>query len=184
MSRLRRRRSRNKQYELIVGIDPGKSGGIACLFPDNTIRLYNMPATDEETWLLLRKFSCYECLIVIEKISPGFPGTSKVSMAKLFGHYRMLSGMLVGLTNLRCLQYTTGRLGQSPKECHSDLTVVQAKKSWQRSIDFVSKSSGPQRKRELKAWCNYLFPSTKVTLKTCDALLLCEFGRRIIDDNG
>jgi hypothetical protein len=169
--------------ELIVGVDPGIGGGICFLFPDGTVRLYNMPDTDDKVWQLLRRIRCYDSLIVLEKISPGFPGTGKTQMAKLYGSYRMLRGMLTVLRRTTSLRDGTDQKTHVEKCC----LVEALSRVWQKRIGFISKDQGVKRKRLLKQYALSFFdskcyPSLKITLKTCDALLLAEYGRRLIDE--
>src|SRR5690606_26138113 len=61
---------------------------------------------------------------------------------------------------------------------HIPLHLVRPQ-TWQKGIPGLAGNEKPQRKRALKEHAGRLFPSLKgVTLKTCDALLIAEWGRR------
>lgn len=83
---------------LFIGIDPGKKGGLVGL-KDKSVFYTKMPATEKEVWNWIKAlYKCRPasgCKCVIEQIVPGFRGTSKSSMSKLFGSYMQLRGFLV-----------------------------------------------------------------------------------------
>jgi hypothetical protein len=50
--------------------------------------------------------------------------------------------------------------------------------TWQAGIPGLAGKKGVERKRALKEHAARIFPDTKVTLSTCDALLIGDWARR------
>lgn len=155
--------------QAIIGIDPGVGGGIAVLDQDR-VMTYNMPKTDEEIFRLLWTLA-HELPsgrgIFIEQI-PKFCGTARFaersimgsSLAVLYGNYRFCCGVLHGMG--------------SP-------ATLLAPLKWQNVVECRNRErlDQPSWKRKLKARAQELFPDTKVTLSTADALLIAYAGRQL-----
>jgi hypothetical protein len=142
------------------GVDPGKQGGIVVLWEGQIIQSCKTPETERDAWELFTNYPVDRCFAVIERISPGFPGTGKSSIAKLYGHYRMLRAYLVA----------AGIKFEDP-------TPAQ----WQRGLGLVGRGRTESRtefKNRLKGVAQRLYPSYKVTLNISDAMLMAEYGRR------
>lgn len=144
-----------------VGIDPGVNGGIAVLSADGTVmEVVKMPGTARDLLDFLRRYKD-DSVCVLERVG-GMPGNGAHAMfnfGKGFGHLQMA---------LLALEIPT-----------EDVTSNKWEKAFQMG------SSGKFTKREwknlLKAKAQQLFPKLgrKVTLATCDALLIAEYGRRL-----
>jgi hypothetical protein len=151
--------------KLFFGIDPGKNGGIACI--DHTGQLIyavKMPDTDLGVLNALdaavqNSRSIVVCLI--EKVNLGFAGSSKSSIAKLYGNYCALK--------MACAA--------------SEISVKSINsKKWERLCNISSSGSSKKErkahKEKLLERARSLFPSEKITLKTCDAVLLAHLCYR------
>ena len=88
------------------------------------------------------------------------PTDSRSNLAKLMDNYGMWKGWLIAL-DIRW----------------QIVTPVQ----WQKplGLTFPKKTPQTERKRKHKELAQHLFPGRKVTLATCDALLIAEYGRRL-----
>lgn len=159
---------RQNQSTLYLGIDPGLSGGIAGVLRGRLIFAYSLPDSEYECWQLIRKIadSGYpnnHHQAGIELISPGFRGTGKSSMAKLYGSYMQLRGFL-----------TAAGIG---------FDTLSSKK-WQASLGVPKlKTDSPDKwKRKLLAKAKQLFPrqpcwaaTQKTQLTYSDAILMANY---------
>lgn len=156
---------------IIVGIDPGAKGGIAILGPGPRVRLIKTPDTDQDLVDYIR--SAGATFAVLEQMQPrptywvsstlGPQRSILKSTVLLYGRYSLARGVLSAL--------------RIPTE-----EVLP--QHWQKLMRCGRQSKesrgSAEHKRALKQKAEQLFPGTKgLTLQTCDALLLAEFGRRI-----
>jgi hypothetical protein len=144
-----------------LGIDPGKSGGIAVLTSlGNLIALDKMPSTETDLWQwFVRPFGS-RSFALVEWIHPAIQGIGKSPMSKLYGNYMQLRMALIAT--------------EIPFE------HVMPRK-WQQSLGISTRKKTEttvQWKNRLKSKAQELFPSEKITLATCDALLIAEYSRR------
>ena len=145
-----------------IAIDPGVSGGIAYFnFSTGKLEAVPMPSTQLDAIEILKKLKAlnYDRL-VIEKI-PKFAGKAIPSSttAVLFENL----GILIGAAMV--LQYRIER--PTPQEWQKELGLGTSK--------GMTKT---EWKNKLKARAQELYPGTPLTLKTADAALLYEFGKR------
>ena len=152
-----------------LGVDPGKSGGLAWVTAGGMLLgALPMPATERDVWdciesLTLRRADTgvHACVEQVGGyVGQAQPGSSAFKFGLSYGGLRMA---LVGLK----IPFTT---------------VVPAK--WQRGVGVIARKRGEnqietrvQYKNRLKARAQELFPTTKVTLATADAILLAEYCR-------
>lgn len=140
--------------DLIVGIDPGKTGGISMLTMDGGVWLTQpMPETEHETAELLGEFAPRIAKAFIERVQPMPTGT--VAMFKLGRSYGMLRGILAVL--------------QIPFD------EVQPR-VWQTGLGCLSGGKKAVTRQRAQA----LFPKCpqRITDKIADSLLIAEWGRR------
>lgn len=161
--------------KLYIGIDPGKSGGMAAVENDwhNVI---TMPEDNEGKWKWIQMMvKIGKVLVFIEKqTQPVFYGKKgepkstdgaklygiAIRLAKLYGEYQSFLSMLtVGGVEYREV---------SPVEWQSAIVGITKRPNWTKTA----------WKNILKKKSLELFPDAKVTLKTCDALLIAEYCRR------
>ena len=144
---------------LYIGIDPGKSGGVAFV-RGRERHAVKMPAVDHGLWDLLAGND--PATVVIEKVG-ATPQMGTVSAFK-FGHS---AGLIRGVCIAAGLQ----------------MEYVTPQK-WQRHFGLIVKGRGigqrdTDKKNRNKAKARELFPELKITHAIADALLLAEYGRRI-----
>ena len=143
-----------------MGIDPGKNGGIAVLSADGTvIEACRMPWTPQDVLELIGRHA-EECVCVLERVGgmPGDGGSAMFNFGKGFGHLEMAL-LALGV----------------PTE---EVTPNKWEKEYQ--LGSSGKFTKTEWKNRLKAKAQALFPGLGrgVTLATCDALLIAEYGRR------
>ena len=145
---------------MYIGIDPGVSGGIAVLDANGgVVELLKMPSTPQD---LLETLGRYRegSRCVLERVGgmPGNGGSAMFNFGKGFGHLQMA---------LLALGIAT-----------DEVTPNKWEKSYQ--LGSSGKYTKTEWKNKLKAKAQQLFPTLgrKITLATCDALLIAEYGRR------
>lgn len=143
-----------------IGIDPGKHGGIAVLDENGAvIDVAKMPETPQDLLGFLSQYK-ENSVCTLERVGgmPGNGGSAMFNFGKGYGHLQMA---LIAL--------------EIPTE---DITPNKWEKMYQ--LGSSGKFGKTEWKNKLKAKAQQLFPSLgkKITLATCDALLIAEYGRR------
>ena len=149
-----------------IGIDPGKSGGIAVI-QGSKVECFRMPNTEKDGWSLFAENKEGRVFAVIEKVH-SMPGQGVKSMFSFGQNYGFLRGCLTA--------------AQIPFE---EITP----QAWQKKLGVVGRKKGepkPQLKERLRQKAQQLFPQEEVWERTlgeqravCDALLIAEYCRRI-----
>lgn len=144
-----------------IGIDPGDQGGIAVLSADGSVvEVAKIPTTPMDVLDFLSKYKD-DSYCVLERVGglPGQGGSAMFNFGKGYGHLQMALLALGIPTN--------------------DVTPNKWEKSFQ--LGSSGKYGKTEWKNRLKAKAQQLFPSLgrKITLATCDALLIAEYGRRL-----
>ncbi len=146
---------------IYIGIDPGKSGGIAIVesgfdpveFPPETVRLSETPADVVDwIWSTVGIQSC-PARAYIEQVhaTPQMGVTSAFTFGKSYG-------WLLGVLDALRIPYEF----VSPQK-------------WQKAMGCLSKGD----KNVTKAAAQRLWPTDRITNATADALLIAEYGRRL-----
>ncbi len=147
----------------IIAIDPGKSGGIAIRHSDGSILLQAMPPTEGDIVEAIGNCeagsACY-----LEKVG-GFMRQDKGKnvasghgMFKFGANFGFVQGVLMAL-RIPIILVTPGK--------------------WQKRLGVGTKSdrTTTQWKNVLKAEAQRRYPQLKITLKTCDALLILDYAK-------
>ena len=135
-----------------IGIDPGKTGGIAVIRDDGP-QAWKMPETRRDLWDLIVDLEDRGCFAVVEKVH-----TSPQMGVKSAGTFMQGKGeVLMALTaaGIPFEEIAPGR--------------------WQRSMQCLTKGDKNVTKRRAQE----LFPQLKVTHSIADALLIAEYCRRV-----
>lgn len=145
-----------------LGIDPGKSGGIAVLSGYSVV-LYKMPDSESDIAEILTAYSRvpgYRAMIEKVSSSPQMGVTSAFTFGRGYGFLRGC------LTSLRISFQEV-----PPQTWQKALSIPQRKKT----------ESQPQFKRRLVDFAKRLFPgdAKQINLSTADALLIAEYCRRV-----
>ena len=149
---------------MILGIDPGKSGGVAWGGHGQSNEAAPMPPTDEETGTLIYQrvgtFPLVRDVAYVEDV-PKYVGRAipSSSAAVLFYNFGLVMGLLIA-RGIR--------------------VVLVRPQDWQKPLNLGTRracGSAGEWKNKLKAEAQRRFPELKVTLKTADALLILDYGR-------
>ena len=143
-----------------IGIDPGKHGGIAVMGADGeVIDVVKMPETPQDLLDFLEQYKD-DSFCTLERVGgmPGNGGSAMFNFGKGYGHLQMA---------LLALHIPT-----------EDVTPNKWEKTYQ--LGSSGKYTKTEWKNRLKAKAQQMFPhlGKKITRATCDALLICDYGRR------
>jgi crossover junction endodeoxyribonuclease RuvC len=137
---------------MIMGIDPGASGGIAILSEDEqfVLSMKDKTEADINDWLVdnPKPKMCY-----LEKVH-AMPGQGVTSCFSFGRNYGFLRGLLIS----RGIPF-------------EDVRPLQ----WQKYLQCQTKGD----KNVTKAKAQQLFPHLKITHAIADSLLIAEYGRRV-----
>lgn len=145
-----------------IGIDPGAHGGIAVVNSEGrVIDIIKMPETPKDILDYLQSLTGADITLqcVLEDVGHGLPGQSSSATAKFARHNGHLDMALLAL---------------------GIPTTTATPQKWMKTYQ-LGKSSNHSKvewKNMLKAKAQQLFPNEKLTLATCDALLIAEYCRR------
>lgn len=151
---------------IVIGIDPGLSGGLAVLggYGDESFACRAAPFTtiSEVKSLLADLYEegyAWRLKVFIEEPPAFFKGArgGLASQAKLHRSLGQYEGLLMGF--------------EIPFE-----TVTPQK--WQKGLPGLAGLAGKERKKALHNLASQRHPQLRPTLKTCDAILIAEYGRR------
>jgi hypothetical protein len=146
-----------------IAIDPGVSGGIAYTDTDGSVHALPMPETlhdlERHLWIICKEDAPEIAIVFLEEL-PKFAGKmSGSSMATMFRNYGRIEGMLASY-GVR-IEYLRPQV-------------------WQKALGLGDKKShGARWKAHLKGRAQALYPQLTVTLKTADALLILEAGKKL-----
>lgn len=144
---------------LALGLDPGKSGGLAVVDIHGNAIAWKMPETERDISDLCEAVSEYKPFAAIEKVH-AMPKQG-VKSTFTFGHGYGGLRMALICNRIRFEEVT-------PRKWQADLGCPTAKKDEPKT----------KHKNALKGKAQQWFPDLRVTLSTCDALLIAEWARR------
>jgi len=139
----------------IIGIDPGASGGVACLTADGqVISVGKLDQTEADIVLMVQIMaSLGPCVAYLEAVH-SMPAQGVASSFKFGQSFGFLRGCLAAL--------------------HIRFELVTPQK-WQKAMGCLTGGD----KNISKAAAQRLFPDIKMTHALADALLIAEYGRRV-----
>ncbi|SMO61550.1 hypothetical protein SAMN06269117_11446 [Balnearium lithotrophicum] len=150
---------------LIVGIDPGKKGGVAFIpfLPSaegKSVEVFPMPDTSTLADLLFeRRGEIYRCFV--EKQHP-YPKQGAVSSGNLMKHYGQILGILIAL--------------------HIPFEEVPPQR-WQAFIHGSKHKKRPRKEKKKKSIekAKQMFPGVQIKSDgPAEALLIAEYGRKCL----
>ena len=149
-------------FDKFIGIDPGKSGGIAILTSETAI-VHACPRTIEDMATLigvcLNDVSAENVRVTVEKVW-AFPTDGRRGSFSFGENYGQWQGILAS---------------------HELDPVYVTPKVWQSHYEIKKGLPKPVRKKLLKQMAKDKYPDTiGITLKTADALLIALYGQEDI----
>jgi hypothetical protein len=161
---------------VFIGIDPGQSGGIACIEvykSDGAIntQLTPMPSTEVDIWEVIWGF--YETHGRRHSLTHGM-----YSVCAVIEHVHAMPKQGVSST----FKFGVGYGGLRMALIAASIPFEEVTpRTWQKALGVVVRKkteTKTQFKNRLKAKAQQLFPRESITLKTADALLIAEYCRR------
>jgi hypothetical protein len=156
-----------------IGLDPGKSGGVAVMDNHRWVETYPMPDPDD-LWKWLRQFPSLSTYIALERVGGfiGTDGTEGGHRNKAAAHIMFTFGRGYGQIEMALVAG-----GYNPQMILNPLP-----QQWTKALGIVARvakeESRTQWKARLRDEARLRFPAlTSITLKTCDALLLAQYCR-------
>lgn len=152
--------------DCIVGIDPGKTGGIAVWRPNYKTEVIKMPADlmELKPWLEYLK-SVSNPIIFVEKVQLR-PDDVNGNPGKAFRVQKLL--------------YDFEKLKTIIEICEVPFVLVHPQK-WQNTLKLrVNGEEKSERKLRYKRAAADYYPDVRVTLWNADALMILHFGRYIL----
>lgn len=156
------------RYRNYVGIDPGASGAVSVLCPAGPTLFPLADLTDLEVWSILdslgvaRSADDRHAFAVIERVG-GFIKGNPAPGSAMFKFGCGYGKLLMALTA-------------------AGIPFEEATpQAWQKGLAIPPRGKKEDKgafKRRLKQKAEQLFPNERVTLATCDALLIAEWCRR------
>ena len=145
------------EQEVLIAVDPGANGGYCvCLGSPRAMTAHNLKSPSEFTEHVHELLEMNEGFVrgIVEDVPP-FCGVAVPSHTsfKLGRNFGMIEGIFRGL--------------KIPYELVSP-------KRWQTGLPLKG-LKGSERKRALRDNASRLYPDLKPTLKTADAILLCDY---------
>ncbi len=145
----------------IIGIDPGESGSVVCIYDYNKIEIVSLSCIgmDVFDFLCKCKRDNINTWAYIEKVHT-MPKQGIVSAGKFMYNF----GYVVGLLTASKIPF--------------EFVIPQV---WKKALGCISpKDSTKTHKKNIdKLAAQRLFPDIKITHKNADALLIAEYGRRL-----
>ena len=150
-------------FKKVIGIDPGKGGGIAVINDKNELEVHPCPNRIKDMSMLidicLNSVAAYRTQVFIEKVW-AFPTDGRVGSFTFGQNYGQWEGILYS---------------------HELDPKYVTPKVWQAHFDIEKGLPKNVRKKHLKELAKEKFPKIKgITLKTADAILIAVYGNEAI----
>lgn len=152
--------------DCIIGIDPGKTGGIAVWRRNHKTEVIKMPGDlmELKQWFEYMKGICRP-LVFVEKVQLR-PDDVNDNPGKAFRVQKLLSEF--------------EKLKTIIAMCDVPFVLVHPQK-WQNALKLrVKGEEKPQRKKRYQAAAAAYYPDVKATLWNADALMILHFGRYVL----
>ena len=163
--------------DCVIGIDPGKNGGLAVYVPGELVRAVKMPKDVSELRDFLGYYAeNYKPIVFLEKLSirpdDVVESGGEANMGKLY----RVQKMMANYEQLKAIIETVG----VPY-------VMVHPMTWQTKLNLRVRGQREEkaaRKRRYKESAEKFYPHINVTLWNADALLILHFGRWALVNDG
>ena len=157
---------------MIIGIDPGLSGAIACK-TDGKVFAYNMPDTPKDILLLILSMKTDDAFCWIEQVGSYVAGNSATAAVKFARHCGHLDMALIaaGISHDTVLarKWEHWLIGKpNYPAIPDDISLKEEQR--------IKAKRKTERKNKIKAKVQGLYPDLKVTLAKADAIGILEWA--------
>ena len=148
-----------------IGIDPGKSGGIAMIY-NGDAWAWKMPKQITEVHKILGDITYAARAFCLLEFVHAMPGQGVTSMFSFGENYGMLQGVLTA--------------------DYIDFELVTPQK-WQKEFELISpgltktEKKNKNKQAAIKLYPTHRGPKGKITHATADAILIAEYARRVYE---
>lgn len=160
----------------VIGIDPGKNGGIAIYIPGQLAKAVKMPKDVADLRDLLGYYAeNYNPIVFLEKLSVRPDDVAVQGEKPNMGKIYRIQTMMANYEHLRAIIETTG----------VPYVLVHPGK-WTSYLNLrIIRKQGPketkqERKNRYKEFAAHNYPEIKITLWNADALNIMHFGRKVL----
>ena len=146
---------------IFIGVDPGKSGGVACIDDENNMQCFRFPkdlSSLVSTMKIIRKID--KCFAKLELVH-SFPNQGVKSTFTFGENYGIWQGILSTLD----IKYSK----VTPRKWMAHYGVLPKVKK--------------DRKNRLKDIAQRAYPDTKVTLYVADAILIAKYAKEKYEES-
>lgn len=153
----------------VIGIDPGRNGGIAVYVPGRLVKTLRMPRKMEDIQDYLAYYrDAYKPIVFLEKLSVRPDDVMVQGGAAALGKLYRIQQMMASYEHLKAIIETLG----------VPYVLVHPGK-WQSALQLRAghPEEKAERKRRYKGKAATLYPEVRATLWNADALLIMHFGR-------
>lgn len=171
--------------KVVIGVDPGGSGGLAAFYPDGGIKLYGFKTTDYTQAALesIVGWNPEDCTVFFEKVGGyvgvGQPGSAMFNFGNASG---IVLGALLARLGKERIRFVTPQVWQK-----SVPQAAEARKRTKKEAllngDSMQQANAAAKREGKKALCaeaKRRFPNLPVTMQNCDALLIADYGKSIL----
>lgn len=168
-----------------VGVDPGKSGGIAAIFSSEDLRLWKMPKSFFEILPLFQEITNAAngrpVVCTLEKVS-GYiggrfnPGAAMFVFGQNFGHIEAFLHV-AGIQTIQALPRVWQKHYGMKKETVTRLVKKRKTGEMQR---VTGPEAQPKWKRRLLNKAQSIYPKSKIHLDVADAVLLAHYCKTAV----
>ena len=149
--------------KIVIGIDPGASGGLCIFYPDGKKIAYGAKKEKSYSEILKEvseyaKVEGYEICAYLEQLS-GFQRGRFQMMSRQAFVMGTSYGKIIGAMEALSIPFWT-------------ITPQR----WQKSLPLHKTENQTDYKRQLSNLAKQRYPQLKPTLQTCDAILIAEYG--------
>lgn len=145
--------------KIIIGIDPGKNGGLCFIKDGKIIQLIKMPESNKAIYDLLYPYGKLGAVCFLEQVH-AMPGQGVTSMFSFGQGYGALQMALIA-TKISTISVTPQR--------------------WQKYYGFGSRNgmSTTEWKKKLQQRAEQIFPTKKIHVSVADSVLIAHYGDKI-----
>lgn len=170
--------------KVIIGVDPGGSGGMAVITKDG-VRLFGFKTTDyaEAVDMAIIGYRPEDCLVFFEQVG-GYVGVGQPGSAMFnFGNANgIVLGLLLARLGKERIRFITPQVWQKSVPQAGEARK-RIKKEALLNGDSMQQANSAAKREGKKVLCleaKRRFPNLPVTMQNCDALLIADYGKSIL----
>lgn len=153
-----------------MGIDPGASGAIAVITNKVIVELKPLGASDLDIWTFIDEVSSLISFAVLERVGGFVPARRAYGGNNAPGHMMFNFGRSFGKLEMALTASAISHEEITPQKWQKGLGIPPRRNNENESVSAF--------KRRLRIYAQRLYPETKITLATADAILIATYAKR------